>query len=250
MVALANPKHDNRKTRESPAGAEGEWESVRLAATSRRRWKWGLLAGALIASGGFAGAWAGLASDDTRTVAVLAADLPAGHVLTAQDVSSVEAGGVEGLRLLAPESVEGMALSRPMPAGSPLVAGSVTDSGLWPEPGTALVAVPVATIPQDMEPGARVDLIATRAVPDEAVEGEESEPDGPDGAPGVVTGLVHRVVSNSEDAFGGGRQVVEVVLPRDRAARFSQAAAGGDVQVAVIDPREEARTDVVGEESE
>ncbi|MDE3721442.1 SAF domain-containing protein [Nocardiopsis sp. N85] len=248
MVALANPKYDNRKTRENPAGTEGEWESVRLAATSRRRWKWGLLAGALIFSGGFAGAWAGLASEDTHMVAVLAADLPAGHVLTAQDVSPVEAEGIEGLRLLAPDAVEGMALSRPMTAGSPLVAGSVADSGLWPEPGTALLAVPVATVPQDMEPGASVDLIATRPAPDEAVEEAGPGEDGSGSAPGVVTGLVHRVASGSEDGFGGGHQVVEVVLPRDRAARFSQASAGGDVQVALVDPREGTRTGAAGED--
>ncbi|WP_236572079.1 SAF domain-containing protein [Nocardiopsis sp. FR4] len=216
-------------------GGATEWESVRLAAVSRRRWKWGLLAGVLIAAGGIAGAWAGLASEETRTVAVLTADLPAGHVVTAEDVVSVELHETEGLRLLTPEVAEGMVLTKPVPGGSPLVAGSVSDSALWPEPGQAVLAVPVTTLPRDMAAGTTVDLVPTGAAPGETAEGEE-----PTGEPGVVTGLVHRVVSDGEEGLGGGRQVVEVVLPRDQVARFSRAAAGGDVQVVVVNPHEVA----------
>lgn len=232
MVALAKPQQTHQKSSESRAGGgSGEWESVRLAAASRRRWKWGLLAGALITAGGVAGAWAGLAGEDTRTVAVLTSDLPAGHLITAADVASVDLAEVEGLRLLTPEVAEGMVLTRPVPAGSPLVAGSVSDSALWPEPGQAVVAVPVTTAPADLAEGTTVDLV-TLAAP-----GEEAGGDGAEDLSGVVTGLVHRVAA-AEDGLGGGQQVVEVVLPRDEAAHFSRAAAGQEVQIAVVNPHE------------
>ncbi|WDZ90576.1 SAF domain-containing protein [Nocardiopsis sp. HUAS JQ3] len=220
---------------------------MRLATVSRRRWKWGLLAGVLIASGGMAGAWAGLASQDTRTVAVLVADLPAGHMITSGDVTPVDLEKTEGLRLLTPQVAEGMVLTKPVPAGSPLVAGSVADSALWPEPGQAVLAVPVTTLPRDLTAGTTVDLVPTGATPGEATGDEDTEAEEPTGEPGVVTGLVHRVVSDGAEDLGVGQQVVEMVLPRDQVARFSQAAAGGDVQVVVVNPHEEVRTDAAGE---
>lgn len=237
MVALAKPDQTHQKSSKSRAGGDfQEWESVRLAATSRRRWKWGLLAGALIAAGGVLGVWAGAAGEETRTVAVLTADLPAGHLVTAGDVTSVDLAEAEGLRLLTPEAAEGMVLTRPVPAGSPLVEGSVSDSALWPEPGRAVVAVPVTTVPADLAEGATVDLIALDA------SGEEAESDDADAPSGVVTGLVHRVIASEQDGFGGGQQVVEVVLPRDEAAYFSRAAAGREVQVVVVNSDEDARS--------
>ncbi|WP_236567998.1 SAF domain-containing protein [Nocardiopsis sp. FR6] len=230
MVALAKPERTDRESGASRAKDTGpEWESVRLVAASRRRWKWGLLAGALIVAGGAAGAWVGLAGEDTRTVAVLTADLPAGHLITAEDVASVDLGEADGLRLLTPEVAEGMVLTRPVPAGSPLVADSVSDSAQWPEQGRAMVAVPVSTLPQGLEAGTTVDLIT-------AAVGEESDEDSPSEA-GAVTGLVHRVMTG-EEGFGSGGHIVEVVLPRDRAVWFSRAVAGGEAQLAVVNPHE------------
>ena len=235
MVALANPKGTDRKSRKKSERGVGEkeWESVRLAAVSRRRWKWGLLAGGLIAAGTVAGAWAGLAGEETRAVAVLATDLPAGHPLATADLISVDLAETEGLRLLTPEAAEGMVLTRPVPAGSPLVAGSVSDSALWPEPGQAVVAVPVSTVPADLREGTTVDLVALGA------PGEGTEDSGAEDPPGVVTGLVHRVSASDEGGFGGGQQVVEVVLARDQATHFSRAAAGREVQVVVENPYED-----------
>ncbi|MEU3213463.1 SAF domain-containing protein [Nocardiopsis alba] len=233
MVALANPQQTNQKTKDKTKAPEGgrEWDSVRLAATSRRRWKWAVLATALIAGGGMAGAWAGFAGQDTAAVAVLAADLPAGHVITAADLTSVEAVPSEGLRLLAPDTVEGMALARPMPAGSPLVAGAVSDSALWPQNGAALVAVPVAALPQGLEAGTTVDLLSADGGAREAAENDEGA---------VVTALVHRVVAEGGDGFGPGGQAVEVVVSREEASRVAGAVAAGEVQVAVVNPHEQA----------
>ncbi|WP_236568035.1 SAF domain-containing protein [Nocardiopsis sp. FR6] len=250
MVALANPSKTDQKTKEMPAGATGEWESVRLAAASRRRWKWGLLAGVLIAAGGGAGSWAGLASEETRPVAVLNADLPAGHVISAEDVSLVDMAETEGIHLLSPETVTGMVLARPVPAGSPLVAASVADSSLWPEQGQAVLAVPVSTIPQDLEEGATVDLITPDAVPGEEAEGDGPEDTDPTGSSDVVTGLVHRIVTDDGDGFGSGQKVLEVVLPRHHAAHLSRAVAGGQAQVTIINPREVAQSSSEKEHSE
>src|SRR5690606_4278136 len=115
----------------------------------------------------------GFAGQDTVPVAVLAADLPAGHVITASDLTSVEAAPSEGLRLLAPDTVEGMVLARPVSAGSPLVAGAVSETAVWPEQGSALVAVPVTVLPQGLEAGTTVDLIPTGGGAQEVAEGDE-----------------------------------------------------------------------------
>ncbi|WP_121187989.1 SAF domain-containing protein [Nocardiopsis sp. Huas11] len=221
-----------------------------MAATSRRRWKWALLAGALIASGCVAGAWVGLAGEETRTVAVLTADLPAGHVIGTEDVSLVEMAEAEGMRLLSPDTVEGMVLTRPVPAGSPLVAGSVGNSALWPEQGQTVVAVPVGPLPQDLDEGATVDLIVPGPAPAQTTGGDGGEDEASEGSSGVVTGLVHRVVAHEGEGFGDGQQVLEVVLPRQQAAYLSQAVAGGQAQVAVVNPydRVQAATEAEGAE--
>lgn len=241
MVALANPQQTNQKTKDKAKAPEGnrEWESVRLAATSRRRWKWALLATALIAGGGAAGAWAGFAGEDTMQAAVLATDLPAGHVISAGDLTSVEAVPSEGLRLLAPDTVEGMVLAHPVSAGSPLVAGSVSDTALWPQEGSALVAVPVAVLPQGLQEGTTVDLISAGGVPEAAEDNGDTAQDGS----GVVTALVHRLVADSGDGFGPGSQTVEVVVPREEAGRVAGAVAAGEVQVAVVNPHEQAQSE-------
>lgn len=239
MVALANPQQTNQKNKDkTPPGEGREWESVRLAATSRRRWKWALLATALITGGGVAGAWAGFAGEDMLPVAVLATDLPAGHVIAAQDLTSVEVAPSEGLRLLAPDTVEGMVLARPVSAGSPLVAGAVSETAVWPEKGSAMVAVPVAVLPQGLEAGTTVDLIPAGGVPEAAEDDGDSAQDGS----GVVTALVHRVVADSGDGFGPGGQVVEVVVPREEAGRAVGAVAAGEVHIAVVNPHEQAQT--------
>ena len=234
MVALANPNKKDQKTQESSDGVAGEWESVRLAAASRRRWKWGVLAGVLIATGSAAGFLVGVGGEETRPVAVLTADLPAGHVINAQDVSLVNMVEVEGIRLLSPDAVEGMVLTRPVPAGSPLVAGSVGDSALWPEPGQAVVGVPVGPLPRGLEAGSTVDLIT--AAPGEAAGDGGGEDSGLEGSSGVVTAVVHRVMAEESDGFGSGGQVLEVVLPRHQATYLSWAVADGQAQVAVVNP--------------
>lgn len=240
MVALANPQQTNQKTKVKTETPSREWDSVRLEATSRRRWKWALFATVLIAGGGAAGAWVGFVGKETQAVAVLAADLPAGHVISAADVTSVETAPSEGLRLLAPDTVEGMVLTRPVSAGSPLVAGAVSDSALWPERGAALLTVPVTVLPQDLEAGTTVDLIPSGSGP-EAAEDEE-------GAAQEVTALVHRVVVDGGDGFGPGDQAVEVVVSRSMAAQVARAVASGEVQVAVINPHDQR--DENGEGSE
>ncbi|MEV2279435.1 SAF domain-containing protein [Nocardiopsis sp. NPDC049922] len=209
---------------------------MRLAAVSRRRWKWALLAAGLIGAGGMAGAWAGWVLDDARPVAVLAADLPAGHLLTASDVRSVEMGEVEGVRLLSPQQVQGQVLTRPTLAGSPLVDGSVGESVVWPELGRAVVAVPVSTVPHGLEAGTTVDVVTPRS----ASTGTGGGEDGENGARGAVTGSVHRVLP-AEDTLGTGERVVEVVMSRDQATYVSRAVADGPAQLLVLNPHEDVR---------
>ncbi|OLT26906.1 hypothetical protein BJF83_20055 [Nocardiopsis sp. CNR-923] len=204
-----------------------------MAAVSRRRWKWALLAAGLIGAGGMAGAWAGWVLDDARPVAVLAADLPAGHVLTASDVRPVEMGEVEGVRMLSPQQVQGQVLTRPTLAGSPLVAGSVGDRVVWPDLGRAVVAVPVSTVPHGLEAGATVDVVTPTGGDGDA-----------DASLGAVTGSVHRVLP-TEDTLGTGERVVEVVMSRDQATYVSRAVADGPAQLLVLNPHEDVRAATV-----
>ncbi|MCY9787112.1 SAF domain-containing protein [Nocardiopsis sp. EMB25] len=218
-----------------------------MAAVSRQRWKWGLTAVMLIALGIGAGVWAGLVSDNTVPVAVLSEDLPAGHVLTGADLGSVEIHEAEGLHFLSPEAAEGMRLTRPVPSGFPLVSGSVTDRTSWPEPDQAVVSVPVAALPQAVGSGVDVALITAAPTTDEAAEDDE---DSADDEPGVVPGIVHRVAPAAENGFDGGQQVVEVVVPRNQAARISRAVAGDGVQIALVNASEDVHPDASEEESE
>ncbi|WP_268643613.1 SAF domain-containing protein [Nocardiopsis sp. EMB25] len=167
--------------------------------------------------------------DDARPVAVLAADLPAGHVLTASDVRSVEVAEADGVRMLSPQEVEGQVLTRPTLAGSLLVDGSVGDRVVWPDLGQAVVAVPVSTVPQGLEAGATVDVVTPT--------GGDGDADGPLRA---VTGSVHRVVPD-EDTLGAGQQVVEVVMSRNQATYVSRAVAQAPAQLLVLNPHDDAR---------
>lgn len=235
MVTLAQSKRTDQKTRESDTG----WESVRLAATSRRRWRWGITAAALVAAGAAVAAGAGLAGDDTRTVAVVTADLPAGHVVTAADVGAIDLAHVAGWDLLAPEEVEGAVLARPLGAGSPVLPGAVADTALWPGPGEAVVAVPVTTLPQAVVDGALVEIVTAHRP---AAEGEGA------GEPaGTVLGRVHRV-RTADDQFGGADTVVEVVLARHQAPDVARAASGNGVQMVVVNTDEAPHDDSTQEE--
>lgn len=223
MVALANPKQKDRETMKDSAGGQHEWESVRLAATSRRRWKWGMAAGLMIIAGAALGGWAGWSGEDTAQIAVVQTDLPAGHVLTAQDLASVEVVPAEGLHLLSTQDVTGMALARPVSAGMPLVAEAVADGAGWPDPGTSLLAVPVAAVPRGLAAGMTVDVIPP-------APGDDSDSE-------VVPALVHHVVSH-DDGFGTGGHLVEVLVPRDQAAALSRSLAGGEAHVALVNPQD------------
>ncbi|GHD36575.1 hypothetical protein GCM10007147_44010 [Nocardiopsis kunsanensis] len=239
MVSLADPGQKERDKRTTDRASDhAEWGSVRLAATSRRRWRWGLLAGVLIAAGAGAGAVAGTWADETRTVAVLVDDLPAGHTVTGDDIRAVDLHEPDGFRLVAPQMAEGMVLTRPVPAGSPLVAASVADTAMWPERGQAVVSVPVATMPSGMEEGTTVDLIPTATSEDQGVQDEDT-----------VTGVVHQA-EHQEDELGSAEQVVEVVLPRDQAASLSRSMAGEEAGLAVVNPVDEQVESEEGEGAE
>ncbi|WP_083931809.1 SAF domain-containing protein [Nocardiopsis salina] len=226
MVTLADPAKKEEKRKRADQVDSDEWGSVRLAAASRRRWKWGLLAGALITAGAGVGVVASTWGDTTRAVAVLTADLPAGHTVTADDIRTVDLHEPDGFRLVSPDMAEGMVLTRPVPEGSPLVAASVADTALWPEQGQAVVSVPVTNIPSGMEEGTHVDLTPKAASEDQGAQDADT-----------VTGIVHRADHpGQEDELGVDQSVVEVVLPREQAVWLSGSMTGDEVGLAVVNP--------------
>ncbi|SIO89567.1 hypothetical protein BQ8420_22245 [Nocardiopsis sp. JB363] len=82
-----------------------------------------------------------------------------------------------------------------------------------------------------------MDLVPAGGVPEAAEDDGDTAQDGS----GVVTALVHRVVADSGDGFGPGGQAVEVVVPREQTGQIADAVAAGEVQVAVVNPHEQAQ---------
>lgn len=225
MVALLEPGTTGRERE--------DWRDVRLAAVSRRRWRWGIAAAALTAVGAAVGMGVGIAADETAQVAAVARDVPAGHTLTAADLHVVEMSGTEGLgMLLSVEQAEGAVTALPLAHGTFVGHSAVADSSRWPGPGTALVAVPAGagTLPAPAGAGARVELVFTGS--------HAGDDPGGAGAPPRVFGRVHEVHGAKEPH--GTEPVVELLVRQEHAGAVARAAADGAVRLALVSQTAEA----------
>lgn len=102
--------------------------------------------------------------DETTTVAVLARDVPAGHVLDARDVrvARLPPSTVPDGALADPGAATGTAVLLDLPRGMPLVDGLLARGrfGVEPPAGTVVVPLELAGVTDLLRPGDRVDVVA------------------------------------------------------------------------------------------
>ncbi|WP_170134244.1 SAF domain-containing protein [Murinocardiopsis flavida] len=215
---------------------------MRLAAPSRRRWRW-LAAGALlIACGGAAGAWASLHGEQRVPVATAVSDLPAGHVLTAEDVRVVPMAGAESLDLVdARDGAVGKPLAVPLRANTP-IAEAALGGAAFPGEGEAVVAAEVApgVLPGAAVEGASVAAIITDTPTEAASPSAPPDEEGAEGEQGTapppgrsIEARVH-AIDAAEAGQGRAPVVVEVVVAAEDAEALARAAGAEQLRFAVV----------------
>nr|WP_237556134.1 SAF domain-containing protein [Streptomyces sp. SID5914] len=140
-------------------------------------------------------------------VLVLAKDVPAGHVLTAGDLRSVEVAADAGVVPVADRGrVLGRQLRVPVVAGSLLAPGQVGERADFPPTGWSQVSLAVETgaAPPDLARGERVAVL-----PGPATDGGSAEKGADGDAPAAVVGTVTGV--KAPESAGGVRVVTALV---------------------------------------
>lgn len=163
-----------------------------------------LVVGVILVGGSVAlGSWATAAARATSPVLVAARDLPAGHVLAADDVRAAEVAlGALAPGYLGPaETVTGSVLARTVRAGELVPDGMLVEAGSTDLRTVALTVT--GALPTDVVAGAAVDVWF--------VPGSEDAPPRT-----LATAVPVTDVSTSGTSFGGAaRTVVEVLVPAD-----------------------------------
>ncbi|MBE3204744.1 hypothetical protein IHE48_27980 [Frankia sp. CH37] len=176
-----------------------------------------------------------------RDLLLVARDVPAGQVLTAQDLRAVSVGAAGGVDVVAADGVAavlGRVAVVPLLAGSLLPAGAVGDGSRVPPEGQALVGASLRAgqFPPGLARGDRVSILLT-AVSAQAgtVSGSVSTPSTPSTESGArsVEGLVVGVGAGLADPTGDGGVVVSLQVAGGDAAPVAEAAAAGRVVLVV-----------------
>lgn len=197
------------------AGPEQRPSAAASGARRRPGWLWGGIGTVLVSAVGFTLIATELGG---RTdVLVLARDVPAGHVLAAGDLRSVEVAAEAGV---VPVADRGRVLGRqarvPLVAGSLLALGQVGERADFPPAGRSQVSLPVETgaAPPELARGERVGVLPGPAADGgSSIKGAEGE--APDAVVGTVTG-----VKAPESA--GGVRVVTVLVETGAVRRVTE----------------------------
>ena len=171
----------------------------------------------------------------TVAVAVAAADLPAGAVLTADDlvVSALPPDVAPAGSAADPGELTGQVLAAPVRSGEAITDVRVVGPGLWSSVPDGQVATPVRladlAVATLLRPGDRVDVLAA------AGEG------GGTSVEVVATGALvltapppgdgGDVGRDAGDVATGGSGLLVLAVPPDTARRLAAAAAGGTLTV-------------------
>lgn len=143
--------------------SESEPAKLRLPRT-RRRWRSLLLVAALMAVGATAGVLALTQVDQREPVLVAAADLPAGHQVTADDVQVVDLAGAENLSTVSePTQAVGSVLTMPVAEGGLLAEDLLGGEGDYlaeHQVAVSTVAQP-GRVPSSVTLGSTVSVIIT-----------------------------------------------------------------------------------------
>lgn len=214
---------------DSPSGAF-------LSTPTKRKPTWVLLGALMVALSMVVGAWVFTATSDRMSVVVAARDIEPGDVITAGDLSVVETGRSGELRAVLSDQqdlVLGQAARGPIPAGTVLNTGLVTDSGqvippemavvgAWLEPGAAPIA--------DLRPGDVVELLGvarTSSVPvgEPATVAPSAEV--------LASGSVWSVEPATSSA-ASSKVWAAVLVPKDAQGVVAQAAADGLLRLSLV----------------
>ncbi|MEU7314898.1 SAF domain-containing protein [Streptomyces sp. NPDC007083] len=182
-------------------------------------WVWGGASAVLVSAVGFT--WIVSAVGERADVLVLARDVPAGKVLTAQDLRTVQVAADSGV---IPVERRGEALGRqarvPLVAGSLLSPGMVGHSADFPPKGSSQVtlALEAAAAPSNLARGDRVAILP--GPEDEAPVGDKDE-EVAEELPSAVVGTV--AGTRAPKAVGGVREV-RVLVATAAVRRATQIA--------------------------
>ncbi|WP_235498499.1 SAF domain-containing protein [Frankia sp. R43] len=163
-----------------------------------------------------------------REVLAVARDVPAGRVLTAQDLRPVSVGGgVDVVAADAVDAVVGRVAVVPLLAGSLLPPGAVGDGSRVPPTGQALVGAALKTgqYPPDLARGDRVAVLLTSMSTGTA--GSTVSPPATGSPARSVQGLVVTVQADETSGAGTGGVVVALQIPDTDADALAEAAAAG-----------------------
>lgn len=171
-----------------------------------------------------------------RELLVVARDVPAGRVLTVQDLRPVSVGAGAGVDVVAADAVDavvGRVAVVPLVAGSLLAAGAVGDGSRVPPVGRAVVgaALKAGQYPPELARGDGVSVILTAS----AASGVDPTVSAPSaGSPArSVPGLVVTVQGDEANPAGTGGVVVSLQVAEADAETVAEAAAAGRVALVV-----------------
>ncbi|MCK9904197.1 SAF domain-containing protein [Frankia sp. Cpl3] len=174
--------------------------------------------------------------DGRRELLVVTRDIPAGQVLTTQDLRPVSVGAGVGVDVVAADTVDavvGRVAVVPLVAGSLLPAGAVGDRSRVPPAGRAVVgaALKAGQYPPELARGDGVSVILT-AASTSAADPTVSTP--ATGAPvRSVQGLVVTVQGDETSPAGDSGAVVSLQVADGDAEAVAEAAAAGRVALVV-----------------
>ncbi len=219
---------------EGSTGTAGRPVDVGLASPGGRRRRPSLVLIGLLCIAGAALGGALLYGSVTSTTLVLAADrdLPAGHVVTPADLRAVELSGLTDVATIA---VDDQALILGQEARGPVPAGTVLNTEMFGDQGSAIPAG-MAVVGAALDPGAAPgpSLRAGDRVQVLAITNGLSGLDLPaDAEATVVTAASVWSVEAPEGGLGGS-YVVSLLVPIEAQTVVAQAAADGRLRLALV----------------
>jgi pilus assembly protein CpaB len=183
---------------------------------------------------------AGATAPPTVPIAVAAADLPAGVVLSIEDLATVDlpAAAAPAGAAASAEELTGQVLAAPVRTGEPVTDVRVVGPGLWSQVPDGLVAAPVRladlAVAGLLRAGDRVDVLAA-APPGDPLDG------APPSVTVVAQGALVLTVPTDPDgsaAAGGGAGdgLLVLAVPPETAQRLAAAGAASTLTVTLGRP--------------
>ncbi len=166
-------------------------------------------------------------------VAVAAADLPAGRVLTADDVLAAQLPADRAPAGISPDPAEltGRVLAAPLRAGEPITDVRLVGPGLWAAVPEGQVAAPVRladlAVATLLRAGDRVDVLAAA--------GEAAQPSVEVVASGALV-LTAPAPDGEAGAAASDAGLLVLAVPPETAAALAAAAASGSLTVTLGRP--------------